>query len=126
MSGTIFWAARKSTVSRTAMTIALFRSSSKPVMMKWVGVSMRGNSAFMWKTGMKMVDPAVISLMSMLEPFFHGRMVLTGESGSLAPPLRGDGSSGSMPTASVPGKGRNGMLMPGLNSMVFALGSILK
>src|SRR5258705_239552 len=135
----MFWAARKSTVSRTALTIALFRSSSNPVMTQWVGVSIRGQSSFMslrtmscmtisryehssavrftsplpWrqcespvhtrpplrKIGMKMVVPACTSLMSMFEPFFHGRSVETGAIGSLEPPLRGEGSFGSMPTA---------------------------
>ena len=73
-----------------------------------------------------MVLPSVSSLMSMLEPFFHGRRVLTGAIGSFAPPLRGEGSSGSIPTASVPGNGRRGMSMPGLKRTVFALGSMSK
>jgi len=55
--------------------------------------------------------------MSMLEPFFQGRSVDTGAIGSsLTPPLRGDGSFGSMPTASVPGKGCSWTMIPGLNS----------
>ena len=68
---------------------------------------------------MKILVPSVISLMSMLEPFFHGRRVLTGAIGSsFTPPLRGDGSLGSIPTASVPGKGRRLSVMPGLNSVL--------
>ena len=74
---------------------------------------------------MKMVEPSCSSLMSMLEPFFHGRMVLTGAIGSLAPPLRGEGSSGSIPTASVPGNGRSGSTIPGANSArLFATSSL--
>ena len=68
---------------------------------------------------MKIVVPSVISLMSMLEPFFQGRSVLTGAIGSsFTPPLRGDGSFGSIPTASVPGKGRRVSSIPGLNSVL--------
>jgi hypothetical protein len=63
----------------------------------------------------------------MFEPFFHGRSELTGASlSSLTPPLRGDGSSGSMPTASVPGNGRTGMVMPGLNCVVLVFQSMSK
>jgi len=65
---------------------------------------------------MKTVAPSCSSLMSMFEPFFHGRSVDTGAMGSVEPPLRGDGSLGSMPTASVPGNGRRSSVMPGLNS----------
>ena len=36
---------------------------------------------------MKMVEPACSSLMSMLEPFFHGRSVLTGARGSFGAAL---------------------------------------
>jgi hypothetical protein len=57
--------------------------------------------------------------MSMFEPFFHGRSVETGAIGSVEPPLRGEGSFGSMPTASVPGKGCRSIVMPGLNSACF-------
>src|SRR5712664_3355520 len=57
--------------------------------------------------------------MSMFEPFFNGRSVDTGAIGlSFTPPLRGEGSLGSMPTASVPGKGFRSMVIPGLNSAV--------
>src|SRR2546430_13317946 len=74
-----------------------------------------------------MVLPACSSLMSMLEPFFQGRSVETGAIGSsLTPPLRGEGSLGSMPTASVPGKGASSMFTPGLNSTLFFLGSSVK
>src|SRR5262245_1056487 len=74
-----------------------------------------------------MVLPACSSLMSMFEPFFHGRNVETGAIGSsLTPPLRGDGSLGSMPTASVPGKGASSILTPGLNSTERFLGSSVK
>src|SRR5438445_12307171 len=74
-----------------------------------------------------MVLPACSSLMSMLEPFFQGRSVETGAIGSsLTPPLRGEGSLGSMPTASVPGKGASSMFTPGLNSTLFFLGSSLQ
>ena len=45
--GTAFCVARKLTVSRTAIFIASFRSSSKPIRMKCVGVSARGQSSFM-------------------------------------------------------------------------------
>ena len=65
---------------------------------------------------MKIVAPSCSSLMSMFEPFFHGRRVDTGAIGSVAPPLRGDGSLGSMPTASVPGNGLRSSVIPGLNS----------
>src|SRR5437762_5197274 len=76
-------------------------------------------------TGMKIFEPACSSLMSMLEPFFHGRSVDTGAIGSsFTPPLRGEGSFGSMPTASVPGKGCSSTWMPGLNSALFFAGSI--
>ena len=57
--------------------------------------------------------------MSMLEPFFHGRKVETGAIGSVEPPLRGEGSLGSMPTARVPGNGCRSMVTPGLNSACF-------
>ena len=50
------------------------------------------------------------------EPFFQGRSVDTGAMGSVEPPLRGEGSLGSMPTAKVPGKGWRSIVMPGLNS----------
>ena len=76
-------------------------------------------------TGMKIFEPTCSSLMSMLEPFFHGRSVDTGAIGSsFTPPLRGEGSFGSMPTASVPGKGCSSTWMPGLNSALFFAGSI--
>ena len=72
------------------------------------------------KIGMKIFEPTCSSLMSMFEPFFHGRSVDTGAIGSsLTPPLRGEGSFGSMPTASVPGKGCSSIMMPGLNSVRF-------
>src|SRR2546426_11277619 len=77
-------------------------------------------------TGTKSVVPSVSSLMSMFDPFFQGRSVLTGAIGSLSPPLRGEGSSGSIPTASVPGNGRSGISIPGLKRTVFDLGSISK
>src|SRR5256885_5502024 len=76
-------------------------------------------------TGMKIFEPACSSLMSMLEPFFHGRSVDTGAIGSsFTPPLRGEGSFGSMPTASVPGKGCSSTWMPVLNSSLCCDGSI--
>src|SRR4030095_5940113 len=53
--------------------------------------------------------------MSMLEPLFQGRSVETGAIGSLAPPLRGEESLGSMPTARIPGKGFRSTVIPGLN-----------
>ena len=68
---------------------------------------------------MKIVVPSCSSLMSMFEPFFHGRNVDTGAIRlSFTPPLRGAGSFGSMPTANVPGNGCRSSTMPGLNSAV--------
>src|SRR5215467_6437529 len=54
--------------------------------------------------------------MSRFEPFFHGLSVETGAIGSFAPPLRGEESFGSMPTAKMPGNGLRSSVTPGLNS----------
>ena len=75
---------------------------------------------------MKIAAPSCSSLMSMFEPFFHGRSVETAAMGSVAPPLRGAGSLGSMPTASVPGKGLRSSVIPGLNSACRFLRSRVK
>src|SRR6266540_1507984 len=131
--------------------MARLRSSSKPVMIQWVLLSMRGQSSFMsfltmscmtisryehssavrltsplpwrqWespvqtspplrKIGMKMVLPSCSSLMSMLEPFFHGRSVETGAIGSVDPPFRGEGSFGSMAPVSTLRPWKNGSNM---------------
>src|SRR5438477_11263329 len=68
-------------------------------------------------TGRKSVEPSCSSLMSMFDPFFHGRSVLVRPFASLiGGPAFGAGLVGSGGAAILPGDGWRVVQMPGLAS----------